>query len=58
MPELKWPECEVHHSLLSIADVKNARSYASTPQRAFMSRCLVKHRDNCTFTSLIPHRDM
>jgi hypothetical protein len=29
---------------------KNAWSYTSTPQYAFMAWCLVKHRDNFTFT--------
>jgi hypothetical protein len=29
---------------------KNACSYTCTPQYAFMSWCLVKHRDNFTFT--------
>jgi hypothetical protein len=30
---------------------KNAWSYTSTPQYAFRAWCLVKHRDNFTFTS-------
>jgi hypothetical protein len=29
---------------------KNAWSYTSTPQYIFMAWCLVKHRDNFTFT--------
>jgi len=29
---------------------KNAWSYISTPQYAFMEGCLVKYRDNFTFT--------
>jgi len=29
---------------------KNEWSYTSTPQYAFMTWCLVKHRDNFTFT--------
>jgi hypothetical protein len=38
-----WP-------LTSSAEVTNAWSYTSTPQYVFMSWCLVKHRDNFTFT--------
>jgi hypothetical protein len=34
----------------SSAEVKNAWSYTSTPQYVFMAWCLVKHRDNFTFT--------
>jgi hypothetical protein len=36
----------------SSAKVKNAWLYISTSQYAFMARCLVKHRDNFTFTYL------
>jgi hypothetical protein len=32
---------------------KNAWSYTSTPQYAFRAWCLVKHRDNFTFTSVL-----
>jgi hypothetical protein len=42
---------EVDHSLPSSAEVKNVWSYTSTPQYVFMAWCLVKHRDNLTFTS-------
>jgi len=31
---------------------KNAWSYTSTPQYAFVAWCLAKHRDNFTFTLL------
>jgi hypothetical protein len=41
---------EVDHSLASSAEVKNGWSYASTPPSVFMAWCLVKHRDNLTFT--------
>jgi hypothetical protein len=34
----------------SSAEVKNAWSYTSIPQYVFMAWCLVKHRDNFTFT--------
>jgi hypothetical protein len=34
----------------SSAEVKNAWSYTTTPQYVFMACCLVKHRDNFTFT--------
>jgi hypothetical protein len=49
-PGVKWPGCEADHSPLSSAKVKNAWSYTSTPQYVFMLLCLVKHRDNFTFT--------
>jgi hypothetical protein len=32
---------------------KNAWSYTSTPQYAFMAWCLVKHRDNFTLSFII-----
>jgi hypothetical protein len=41
--ECRWP-------LPSSAEIKNAWSYTSTPQYVFMAWCLVKHRDNFTFT--------
>jgi hypothetical protein len=42
---------EADHSLPSSAEVKNAWSYTFTPQYVFMAWCLVKHRDNFTFTT-------
>jgi hypothetical protein len=42
---VKWPGRKADHSPSSIAEVKNAWSYTSTPQYAFMEWCLVKHRD-------------
>jgi hypothetical protein len=48
--EVNWPGREADHSPPSSAEVKNAWSYTSTPQYAFMAWCLVKHRDNFTFT--------
>jgi hypothetical protein len=42
---------EADHSPPSSAKVKNAWSYTSTPQYVLMAWCLVKHRDNFTFTS-------
>jgi hypothetical protein len=47
---IKRPECEADHSPPSIAEVKNAWSYTSTPQYVFIASCFVKHRDNFTFT--------
>jgi hypothetical protein len=38
------------HSPPSSAEVKNAWSYTSNPQYVFNAWCLVKHRDNFTFT--------
>jgi hypothetical protein len=47
----KRQEREAHHSP-SIAEVKNAWSYTSTPQYVFMAGSLVKHRGNFTFFNL------
>jgi hypothetical protein len=47
---VKWLRHEADHSPPSSAEVKNASSYISTPQYIFMASCLVKHRDNITFT--------
>jgi hypothetical protein len=51
---VKRPGRRADHSPPSIAEVKNACSYTSTPQYVFMAWCLVKHRDNFTFTGRIP----
>jgi hypothetical protein len=48
-PGVKRPGREADHSPPSSAEVKNAWSYNSAPQYAFMAWCLVKHRDNFTF---------
>jgi hypothetical protein len=45
---VKRPGREADHSPPSSAEVKNAWSYTSTPQYAF----IVKHRDNFTFLPL------
>jgi hypothetical protein len=50
---VKRPGREADHSPPSSAEVKNAWSYTSTPPYAFMAWCLVKHRDNFTFTRLL-----
>jgi len=42
-----WP---ADHSPTYSAKVKNMWSYKSTPKFIFMAWCLVKHRDNFTFT--------
>jgi hypothetical protein len=47
---VKRPGREADHSPPSSAEVKNAWSYTSTPKYVFMAWCLVKHRDNFTFT--------
>jgi hypothetical protein len=46
---LKQPGREVDHSPPS-SKVKNTWRYTSTPQYVFMAWCLVKQRDNFTFT--------
>jgi hypothetical protein len=47
---VKRPGREADHSPPSSAEVKNALRYTSTPPYVFMAWCLVKHRDNFTFT--------
>jgi hypothetical protein len=49
---VKWPGREVDHSPPSNAEVKKVWSYTSTPQYVFMAWCLVKHREDFTFTLL------
>jgi hypothetical protein len=58
---VKRPGHEADHSPPTSAEVKNAWSYISTPLYVFMAWCLVKHRDNFTFTfvwigNLVSHR--
>jgi hypothetical protein len=48
--EIKRSGREADYSHPSSVEVKNAWSYTSTPQYVFMAWCLVKHRDNFTFT--------
>jgi hypothetical protein len=52
---VKRPGSEADHSSPSTAEVRNAWSYTSTPQYAFMAWCPVKekHRDNFTFLIII-----
>jgi hypothetical protein len=47
---IKRPGFEADHSPPSSGEVKNARSYTPTPQYVFMAWCLVKYRDNFTFS--------
>jgi hypothetical protein len=47
---VKRPGREADPSPQSSAEVKNAWRYTSTSQYVFMAWCLVKHRDNFTFT--------
>jgi hypothetical protein len=49
---VKRPGGEADHSHPSSTEVKNEWSYTFTPQYVFMAWCLVKHRDNFTFTIL------
>jgi hypothetical protein len=46
---------EADHLRPSSVEVKNAWSYTSTPQYAFMVWCLVKQRDTFTFMSAVLH---
>jgi hypothetical protein len=52
---VKRPGREADHSPPSSFEVNDAWSYTSTPQYVFMALCLVKHKDNFTFT-LPSHR--
>jgi hypothetical protein len=47
---LKRPEREDDHPSPSGTAIKNEWSYTSTPEYVSMAWCLVKHRDNFTFT--------
>jgi len=47
---IKRPGREADHSPTSSAEDKNAWSYTSTPYYVFTAWCLVKHRDNFTFS--------
>jgi hypothetical protein len=49
-PRVKRSEREADHSPPSTAEVTNVYGYTSTPQYVFMAWCLVKYRDNFTFT--------
>jgi hypothetical protein len=51
---IKQPGREVDNSPTSIAEVKESVELYlySLPQYVFKSRCLVKHRDNFTFTCI------
>jgi hypothetical protein len=49
---VKWPGCKVEHSLPSNTEVKNARSYYSTPSYASLVWCLIQHTVNLTFLML------
>jgi hypothetical protein len=49
-PEVKRPELEADHSLLTSAEVKKTRVYTATPRTpSWLSAELVNHRDNFTF---------
>jgi hypothetical protein len=49
-PRVKRPGREANHSPPSSAEVKSVWPYTSNPPFVFMAWCLVKHRDNFTFT--------
>jgi hypothetical protein len=49
-PGIKRPGREADHSPNLEPRSKNEWSYTSTPQYTLMAWCLVKHRDNFTFT--------
>jgi len=47
---VKQPGHEADHSPPSSAEIKNAWSCTSTPPYIFMAQCLIKHKNNFTFT--------
>jgi hypothetical protein len=51
---VKQPGRETDHSPPYSAEAKNACSYTSTPQYAFMAWCSVKAQGQFTFTLLLP----
>jgi hypothetical protein len=48
----KRMELEFHRSYTFIAEVRNIRSYTSTPSYVFIERFLLKRRDKFTFIIL------
>jgi hypothetical protein len=52
---LKWQGREADHSPPTSAEVKKTRTYTSTSPHVFMVYCLMKHRDNSTFTTRLCH---
>jgi hypothetical protein len=50
---VKLPGREANHSPPPSAKVKNAWSYICAPPYVFMVWCIIKHRDNFTFTCII-----
>jgi hypothetical protein len=50
----KRPQREADHSTLSSAQVKNARSYTSTPPDAFMAWCSVKAQERLYLERFAP----
>jgi len=50
---VKQPGREADHSSPSSVEVKNAWSYTTTPQYAFIALWLVKYKDNFTFISWV-----
>jgi hypothetical protein len=53
---VKEPGCQANHSVPPSAEVKKTWIYTFTPLYVFMAECLVKHRDNFTFTLLSENR--
>jgi hypothetical protein len=53
---VKHPVSEADHSPPSSAEVKNARSYTSTPQYAFMAWCSIKAQGQLYFYLTLPKR--
>jgi hypothetical protein len=49
-PGIKRPGLEADQSPPSSAEIENAWMYTSIHQYVFMAWCLVKYRDNFTFT--------
>jgi hypothetical protein len=47
---VKWPGYEAVYSPPSSATIKIAWSYTSSPPVVILMWCLIKHRDNFTFT--------
>jgi hypothetical protein len=52
-PGIKRPPVKLTTYLHLVPRSKNEWSYTSTPQYPFMAWCLVKHRDNFTFTETV-----
>jgi hypothetical protein len=53
LPEIKWLEREVDHSLPTSAEVKEMWIYPSNSIYNFMAGCLIRQRDNFMYILIL-----